>query len=83
MVDNVISIIGSANYTEPNQELIEALEQLVIKAKEGHIKSMAYIATGNGTVESSWIIEDGGNIFEVLGALSVLNLRIIKENIQI
>ncbi len=82
MSDKIISISGLKGYSEVNEELVSLLEELLTKAKEGHIKSIAYIASGNGTIESSWIIEDGGNIFEVLGAISNLNARLIKEVIH-
>jgi len=82
MSDKIISISGLRNYSEVNEELVSLLEQLLTKSKEGHIKSIAYIASGNGTIESSWVIEDGGNIFEVLGAISNLNSRLIKEVIH-
>jgi hypothetical protein len=71
--------IGAKTFIEPNDELIQELEDLLILAKEGDIKSFAYVGLGNGITSSDFILEEGANAYELLGAISSMGYRFERE----
>lgn len=82
VINNVISL-GDTNPLEPNESLVEMLEELLKHAKRGDIRSVVYVAiTDTDSVMTGKIIDDGASIFEVVGAVQYLVYRIIREHID-
>ena len=71
----VVSPFGpSVHIPEPDRDVVEALEELLEKARRGEVACFAYAyTTPNDTVHSGWQGSGSANI--MLGAVSALQVR--------
>lgn len=72
MTTNVVYLPGSstAHLGEPNEALIEGLENLLKRAKSGQLQSM--VATGfcsDGCRMTAWLDDRQTDIYQMLGAI--------------
>lgn len=84
MADNVVSLNGSrvADKGEPNQVLIERLENLLERARSGQVQS--FIGTGftsDGSRVALWT-DHHDNVYEMLGALSWLQHEYVHRHTE-
>lgn len=79
MTDNVTPFVRKADPLAPDAYVLEALEHLLVEAKAGRLRGVAYMGVLDGRqVASGWAGEAvDDNVFVVLGSLAALQQRFI------
>ena len=64
---------------EANEEVVDILEKVLHRAKNGELKSVAVVAVKwNGDVGTSYAMQRGG-LWETVGALENLKYRLLRD----
>lgn len=80
MTDKITPMFaGQRTGTEPVQELIDLMEELTTQAKTGALQTFAFVGECADTGMAFGVCGGGGDVFALLGALRIVEQRLIDQ----
>lgn len=75
----VVNAFGQSLVPDPDQEIIDKLDELLDRAKRGELTGIAYaMVRPNGAVGTGWVGENCSSN-DMLGAVAALQVRYVRS----